>query len=81
MKDIRNLTFYGNKSFTNVKGLLMNNGVKKFCNVHRNMTTLDDILVTITRFEFKWNGNLYFAICEPEMDIFEINTKPIKGIK
>ena len=77
MKDITNLTFYGNKSFTNIKGLLMKHGVKKFHNIRKNLTTFDGVLVTITRFEFMWNGKQYFVACEPETDIFEISTKPI----
>ena len=80
MRDIRNITYYGNKSFTNVKGLLEHNGVKKFHNIRRSSATFDGVMVTITRFEFKWNKKLYFAACEPETDIFEIDTKPIKNI-
>lgn len=77
MKNITDLTFHGNKTFSNVKALLMKNGVKNFTNIRKNLATFDGVLVTITRFEFKWNNKLYFAVCEPETGIFEISTKPI----
>jgi len=80
MRDIRNLTYYGNKSFTNVKGLLVHNGVTKFANVRKASLNVDGVMVTLTRFEFVWNDKLYFAACEPETDIFEIDIKPIKNI-
>lgn len=78
MKDIRNLTYYGNKSFTNIKGLLMKNGVKKFHNIHKSLEIFNEITITFTRFEFIWNKDLYFCLCEPKTDIFKIDIKPIK---
>jgi hypothetical protein len=76
--DIKNLTFYGNKSFTNIKSLLIINGVKKFRNVRKNVSIVDDTVITTTRFEFRWNKTLYFAICEPKLNIFKIDINPIK---
>ena len=81
MKDIKNLTYYGNKSFSHIKGLLMKNGVTKFTNIRKSLISFDGVMVTLTRFEFLWKGRLYFCACEPETDIFEIDTKPIKNIE
>ena len=74
------LSYRGNKTFTNIKGFLQAVGVKKFFNVRKSLLTVDGTLVTITRFEFTHNNTFYFAACEPETDIFEIDTKPIKNI-
>ncbi|MFA6569992.1 MAG: hypothetical protein WCT77_02010, partial [Bacteroidota bacterium] len=78
MKDIKNLTYRGNKSFSHIKGLLRESGVTKLLNVRRNLMSVDGVMVTITRFEFLFEDILYFCACEPETDIFEIDTKPIK---
>ena len=81
MKDIKNITYYGNKSFSHIKGLLKENGATKFINIRRHLAFIDGVMVTLTRFEFQWNDKLYFCACEPETDIFEIDNKPIKNIE
>lgn len=75
----RTPTYFG--SYNKYKTwLIKNKNATKFRNVHRVITSIDNTLVVMTRFQFRINDKRMYGAIEPETGFFDVSERPIKNI-
>lgn len=68
-------------NYKSFKNSLRTKGATNFRNVVSTITTIDETLVTVTRFEFTdKKGNKKFGACEPETGFYETSSHTIGKI-